>query len=97
MKKKIAKQIGRIAGNLPVIMRNSCEKHIITGQQMIEQGREVTGVNNEPVIPDRVYIDRMPVQIAINHKRAMKKLYAQYGNSGIQSYLNAVNNHQQKQ
>jgi hypothetical protein len=89
MKKAIAKQIAAIAEKMPVVMRNSYERHIVTGQELLDSERKE--VEGKPIDPAAQYIDPFPVQIAINHKRAMKKLYKKYKASGVNGYINAVN------
>lgn len=95
MKKKLAKQIEGIAGKLPLIMRNTCEKHIVTGAQLIEDG--INEVDGKPVLAEQEYIRNMPVQIAVNHKRAMKKLFKKHKAFGVQAYINAVNKYHLQQ
>ena len=88
MKKAIVKQIAAISQKMPIIMRNSYERHIVTGQELIDSER--TEVSGKPIDPEAKYIDPFPVQIAINHKRAMKKLYKKYHAAGVNGYINAV-------
>lgn len=95
MKKAIVKQIAAISEKMPVILRNSYEKHIRTGQDLIDDNR--TEIAGKPIIPGARYIDPFPVQIAINHKRAMKKLYKKHKAAGVNGYINAVNNYAKTQ
>lgn len=92
MKKKITKQLEGIAGQLPLIMRNTCEKHIVRGFELMADDRKE--VEGKPIDPKAVYVDRLPVQIAINHKRAMKKLFNKFKGDGVKAYVNAVRIHQ---
>lgn len=95
MKKKISKQIENIAGKLPTIMRQTSERHYVKGIDLINDNRpEVEG---KKVNPEDIYVDRYPVQIAINHKRAMKKMFKKYKGEGVQSYINAVKSFQLRQ
>ena len=95
MKKKISKQIEAIAGKLPLIMRSTTERHFVKGAELIaDDQHEVEG---KRVHPEATYVNRLPVQIAINHKRAMKKMFKKYKGAGVQGYINAVRDYQQKQ
>lgn len=94
MKKKITKQLERIAGKLPTVFRHTSEKHIVTGEEMLRD-TEFKEVDGKPILPEERYVLRQPVQIAINHKRAMKKLVKKYGSAGAAAYIQAVNNHAQ--
>lgn len=94
MKKKIAKQIESIAGKLPLIMRHTSERHFVKGAELIAD--DLTEVEGKRIDPEAMYINRLPVQIAINHKRAMKKMFKRYKGEGVQGYINAVNNYQAK-
>jgi hypothetical protein len=96
MKKKIVKQIEEVAGTLPLVMRNTCEKHIMTGKEMIED-LDWTKIDGKPVLPSERYLVNQPVQIAINHKRKMKKLYQKYDVAGVHGYINAVKNYAEKE
>lgn len=96
MKKAIAKQIEKVAGTLPLIMRNTCERHIMTGEEVIAEMafKEIEG---KPVLPSERYMIRQPVQIAINHKRAMKKLYKKHGVIGVVAYRDQAQAYAAKQ
>lgn len=91
MKKAIVKQIASIADKMPIILRHTYEKHIRTGQELIDENR--TEIAGRPIIADAKYIDPFPVQIAINHKRGMKKLYKRHKAAGVNAYIAAVKNH----
>lgn len=92
MKKRITKQLENIAGQLPLIMRHTSERHFVKGSELIADDRpDIRGVK---VIPDAIYVDRLPVQIAINHKRALKKLFKKFKGDGVRAYIDAVRIHQ---
>lgn len=91
MKKAIVKQIAAISEKMPVILRQSYEKHIRTGQELIDDNR--TEIAGKPINPAAKYVDPFPVQIAINHKRAMKKLYKKHKAHGVNGYIAAVKNY----
>lgn len=85
------KGLKRVAETLPVIMRQSCEVHYVTGKELLDQGH--TEIKpGEPVIPKGKYRQRMPVMIAINHTRNLKKICGKYGAAGLNAYISAVNN-----
>lgn len=99
MKKKVAKELRKVAAEMPVIMRNTHEKHLIPGHEMIAQGitdvpnpraNEVGQPEKIPVRPELMYISPMPVSIAINHHRKLKKMYKTKGVAGTHSYVDAV-------
>lgn len=89
MKKKISKQIALIAADMPIIMRNTCEKHFMVGADVL-QNTEYKEIEGKAILPDKPYIISMPVQVAINHKRAMKKLYKRYKGEGVKAYMDAI-------
>ena len=95
MKKKLAKQIEDIAGKMPLIMRSTHEKHIKKGTELLED--DIKELDGKPVDLERLYVVPMPVQIAINHKRTMKRLCKRHKGDRVVAYVNAVNNYQAKQ
>jgi hypothetical protein len=97
MKKNIVKQIRKVAEELPIIMRNTCEKHIMTGAEMIEELELMKTEDNKPVLPSERYLVRQPVLISINHHRKMKKIYKELNVQGLSLYINAVKSHAEKQ
>ncbi len=88
-KKAKYKAAKKAAEFLPVVMQASHENHIENGWQMIARGE--TEINGKPVNPNEVYVNPLPVSMAINHKRRMKKLVNQYGNDIIPVYEEAIN------
>jgi hypothetical protein len=44
-------------------------------------------------MPTITYEQMMPVMIATNHARKMKKLFNQYGKFGVLAYIDAVDLH----
>ena len=72
---------------LPIVMKDSHENHFEKGWEMIARGQtEITG---EPIIGHKIYVNPMPVSMAINHKRRMKKLINQYGSEVVDVYVEA--------
>ena len=86
-KKKKYKLIGQSLGDLPIVMRNCHENHLMQGHEMIKNGE--TEINGEKVEPWKTYVNPFPVQIAVNHKRRLKKLVNKYGNEVIDLYKQA--------
>ncbi len=102
MKKKLARELRKVATEMPVIMRHSNEVHLVKGSEMIANG--VYDVPNpragEPLQPERIkvipemsYKQPVPVQIAINHTRKLKKLHKQMGYMGLHAYVDAIIKH----
>lgn len=87
-KKSQYKKIRQRANALPVILENTIERHYVDGQELIEQG--MNNMDGVEVNPEKKYIQTMPVQIAFNHARRMKKLYKKMGAEGVLNYEKAV-------
>lgn len=85
------KIINDIADQLPVIMEPSSELHYVLGEDLIAQG-ERTLTNGEKIIPAKKYSQYMPVMIAMNHRRRLRKAFEDNGGDGIAAYINNVNN-----
>ena len=75
------------AKELPIVMKDSHENHIEKGWEMIARGQ--TEINGEPILPHQIYINPMPVSMAINHKRRIKKLINAYGPEVVEVYVEA--------
>jgi len=101
MKKAMAKELRKVASELPIIMRSSKEIHFVKGAELIEQG--ITTVQNPdwkegdpevfkelPVDPTKEYVQPIPVQIAMNHHRKLKKVVKSHGLTGVLAYCDAV-------
>lgn len=102
MKKKLAKELRKIAREMPVIMRGSHEVHFVKGHEMLANGvfdipNPNAGKPGQPdrikVQPDLLYKQPVPVQTAVNHTRKLKKLYKQMGEVGLHGYVDAVIKH----
>ena len=87
-KKAKAKMARKAVQSLPVVMKDSHENHIESGWQMIARGQ--TEINGEKVEPMKTYNNPMPVSMAINHGRRMKKLIQKYGSDIIPVYQEAM-------
>ena len=90
-RKKKIKAIKAIAAgvNLPLVMSNTTELHLVKGSELIEQGQ--THIGEMKIIPELDYPIRMPVQIAFNHGRRLKRAFTKNGAEGIGNYLNKIN------
>lgn len=105
MKKKLVKELRRVAVELPDVMRNTKEKHLVKGSEMIAEGQfEIDNPrylkafpNLHPkmirVNPEAMYVQEMPVKIAINHQRKLKKMFKKMGENGVHAYVSAVMQH----
>ena len=104
MKKRIAKELRRVSNEMPVTMQRTKEVHYVKGSELIDQG--VTTVKNPkwkegdpehfkelPVNPSETYVQEMPVEIATNHHRKLKKAFRGYGFIGVQAYVHAIAKH----
>lgn len=80
---------------LPVVMEPTREFHIVTGTSLTEDGIEE--INGEKVDPDLKYSKPMPVQIARNDFRRMKKAFKNHGAPGVARYILSVNELAKKQ
>jgi len=87
-KKKLLKKIRQAADELPVLMRPSHEYQFRPGSALIRENRD--DIDGKPIDPSKVYKDVMPVQIAVNHTRKLKKLVKAYGTEVIPVYAEAM-------
>lgn len=91
-KKAKLKKIRRLASQMPVINTPQIVRdRIISGKELITEGVKKVGDNE--VQADKSYIRKKVVQVPINHNRKMKRLYNQYGVSGVGAYVQAVNSY----
>jgi hypothetical protein len=77
---------------LPVVMEQTSEQHLVYGREMIAQGMFEDPVTGAKILPDIMYMQDMPVLIAVNHKRRLKEAYKNKGTEGIASYIDSVTN-----
>jgi hypothetical protein len=88
--KQLQKIINGIADKLPVVMQHTSELHHVLGEDLIEQGHTVL-TNGEKVVPGKKYQQHMPVMLAVNHRRKLKKAFELNGGDGIAAYIAEVN------
>lgn len=87
-KKRTAANLDIIAASMPVIWRSTVEYHRVDGIELIDQGH--TEQDGEKIVAGQNYTQNMPVKIAINHKRNLKKWFDKYGLRGIEIYCTNV-------
>ncbi|HXS55738.1 MAG TPA: hypothetical protein VN726_06415 [Hanamia sp.] len=82
---KTLKDLRDIAAAMPMVIQNTHEKHLYTQEELEEWGY----VDAEK-LPDGKYLYKYPVQIAINHYRALKKAWRKSGFNGCMAYVKKV-------
>ena len=87
-KKSTIKKLRLLASELPGISQNACFKQKCLGSELLRDG--VAKVNEKPVDPEGNYIKRVPVAVAVNHTRRMKKAFAKFGAVGVNAYVRSV-------
>lgn len=85
-KQQISDSVKELAEKMPLVMEWTHEVHMVKGQELIDQGQDVTD-DGKKIKPERTYLQNMPVQIAINHERRMRKAYKKNGYAGLQEYI----------
>ena len=88
MNSKIRNELRQIAASMPIVMRHTSEKQIMTGEELLQD--EIYEVEGEKVDPAKTYVFHAPVQIAINHYRKLKKMYKKHGIPGIKMYCTEI-------
>lgn len=100
MKKAVAKQIRKMAQNLPKMLMPRTRDKAMKAEDLIKvietQGKE-KGVPDEQIQERISQIDpegyyKVPVQemIPVNHENNLKKIYHQHGYPGLQGYCDEV-------
>lgn len=90
MPKKNLKELRDLAAELPIMFRTTHEIHIKTGVEMMEDYESGYLENGKKIDPEAKYTVPFPVMIAVNHYRALKGVYAKYGNKGVIKYVAEV-------
>ena len=75
-----------IADNMRLIMVNTHEKHLMTKEELEEIGHA-----DAEQLPNGTFIYRAPVQIAMNHFRALKNAFKKNSFEGCLNYINKIN------
>lgn len=78
-------QLNHLAGMLPLVMVNTHEKHIYTKEELDDMG----WVGAEKM-EDGKYLVKMPVQIAKNHFRCMKRRFLRGGSKAVSAYIDEI-------
>lgn len=90
---QLKKELMFIASNLPVVLEAKVERHILTKDEAIEQFPETDpetfafiqrGPNAGKVVAT------MPVQLACNHYRRLKKAYYTGGEPAVMAYIGKI-------
>lgn len=89
------KRIRRIAQSMPDIAVKQRVGSVVDGHTLIEDG--VNEVEGKEVDPKGQYHKRETINRPMNHERNMKRMYKQFGEKGISSYVQAVNEHIEEQ
>ncbi len=84
----LKKHLKAYAAVLPPVLNGTCEKHIMTGGELLEMG--YVEQDGEVIDPKKKYNYNMPVQLASNHYRRLKKAYLKKGVAGIQEYSDSI-------
>lgn len=90
-KKKLKKQIAAEAAKVPQVDINVGEWQHVFGAELLMQGE--TEIDGVPIQPKKLYRQKMPVVLAVNHGRRMTKIFKKKGNEGLLAYYDAVDIH----
>jgi hydrogenase maturation factor HypF (carbamoyltransferase family) len=82
----IQQKLRNIAATMRMVLVWTHEVHLMTKEEMEEMGH----VDAEK-LEDGMYAVKMPVQIAKNHYRALKKNFKRTGWDGCRSYIMKIN------
>lgn len=74
-----------LAGNLPLVMVETHEKHFMTKEELDEIG--YVGAEK---LEDGRYVYKYPVQIAMNHYRRLANAYRKHGFEGCAKYIDEI-------
>jgi len=83
--KTIKKQIGMLAGQLPVTFYDANESGISSGKRLIENG--VTEISGVPIEEDKTYTRTIARPHVVNHKRRMIEAFKSEGQKGLEKYI----------
>jgi hypothetical protein len=90
-KKKLKKLIAARAAEVPQVDINVGEWQNVFGAELLMQGE--TEIDGKPIDPKKLYRQKMPVVMAVNHGRRMAKVFKKHGNEGLLAYYDAVDKH----
>ncbi len=80
------KKLRLLADKMPMVLVNTHEVHIMTKEELDEYG--YVGAEK---FKDGSYKVPMPVQIAMNHYRGLKKAWLKDGFKGCAAYIEKIN------
>ncbi len=82
------------AAKMPMVLENTLENHLMTGlevkQLRAEYGEECIKDERIKMQDDKKYHWAMPVQIAANHYRRLKKAWFKDGQKGLSKYISKI-------
>lgn len=76
------------ADQLPVVMHQTHEVHIMTGKDLLEMG--YVERDGKKIVPDEDYRYNAPVQVAANHFRRLKRAWYSNGEQGVLAYITHI-------
>lgn len=82
--------INNVAARLPQVMEQTSEQHLVYGRELIEQGMYDDPATGNKINPDIMYMQDMPVLMAVNHKRRLKERYRSGGLPAVSEYIDSV-------
>lgn len=83
--KKITKNILWLSNQLPKEQYSSRSAVILEGKEIIESGQKE--IEKQPVVPDKKYIQYIPLYKDVCHFRRLKRAYDSNGFEGMINYL----------
>lgn len=75
-----------LAGQLPLVMVQTHEKHIMTKAELEEMG--YVGAEE---LEDGRFMYNAPVQVAMNHFRSLRRAFQREGIAGCEKYIEQIN------
>lgn len=86
--KQIEKLLKEIASTLPDSIYETLEMQQIKGDDVVQTGLKL--LNNEEVIPEKIYEFKSPVYHTVNHFNRLKRAYKAKGIEGVNNYLDKI-------
>jgi hypothetical protein len=90
MDAQIERIIKEMAPKLPILMEHTHELHFVDGSELIAQGHTELE-DGRKVYAGLTYEQNMPVMIAMNHERRLRKAYKKHGKEGVFAYIDELN------
>lgn len=73
---------------LPLVFENTCELHVMTGQELLDMGYVLE--DGRTIDPEEKYEYKMPVRIAVNHYRRLKIAWINDREAGVDHYIKGL-------